>query len=236
MIKSLLLAAAILATATGAQAAVELVTNGNFETTSLTTKGYFQTNNGNGPGTNVTGWGGGAGLTFLDTPGTAAGNIYLAVYGPFSYVSPAGGNFVEADAAPSYAHAITQTIGGLTANQNYTLHFYQAAGQQAGFHGATTERWKVSFGTDSQLSSIYSLPEGGVGAWQSQTMTFTAHATSQLLSFLAVGTPDGQPPISFLDGVSLQAVPEPATWALMMVGLGMVGIAARRRNPASVVA
>ncbi len=228
-----LIAAAVLATATGAQA-VELITNGSFEQTALTTKGSFQQRNGT---TNVTGWGGGAGLAFLDTPGSADGNIYLAVYGPFAKTSPDGGNFVEADAAPSYANAITQTIKGLTIGQAYTLTFYQAAGQQKGFTGPTTERWKVSFGTDSQLSSMYSLPQGGVGAWQSQTMTFTAHATSQLLSFLAVGTPDGQPPISFLDGVSLQAaVPEPATWALLVTGFAMVGVAARRRKSASVAA
>ncbi len=183
------------------------------------------------------GLGGGAGLAFLDTPGSADGNIYLAVYGPFDKTSPDGGNFVEADAAPSYANAITQTINSLTIGQDYTLNFYQAAGQQKNFKGPTTERWKVSFGAGSQLSSMYSLSQRGVGAWQSQTMTFTAHATSQLLSFLAVGTPDGQPPISFLDGVSLQAaIPEPATWALLMTGFAMVGVAARRRNSAAVAA
>ncbi|QXQ08678.1 PEPxxWA-CTERM sorting domain-containing protein [Sphingosinicellaceae bacterium] len=62
-------------------------------------------------------------------------------------------------------------------------------------------------------------------------MTFTASAVSQVLSFLAVGTPNGAPPISFLDGVSLTAaVPEPATWGLMLVGFGAVGITARRRS------
>lgn len=231
MIKSLLLATAILATATGAQASVELVTNGSFETVASGVTGKTTFLN------HVTGWSGGSNLTFIDYPGTADDGSYLSVYGPFPNHSPDGGKFVEADGLAAYSSAFTQNITGLTAGNTYTLTFYQAAGQQKGFHGATTERWQVGFGADTQLSSQFSLPEAGVGPWQAQTLTFTAHKTEQVLSFLALGTPTGQPPISFLDGVSLQAaVPEPATWALLMIGFGMVGVAARRRQPASVAA
>jgi hypothetical protein len=39
------------------------------------------------------------------------------------------------------------------------------------------------------------------------------------------------PPTAFLDGVSLTAaVPEPATWGMMIIGLGAMGVAARRRR------
>lgn len=230
MIKTLLLTATLLTAATGVQA-VELVTNGSFETVAagVTGKTHFLNH--------VTGWSGGSNLTFIDYPGTADDGSYLSVYGPFPNHSPDGGKFVEADGLAAYSSAITQNITGLIVGQVYTLTFYQAAGQQQGFKGPTTERWKVVFGTDTQLSSQFSLPEAGVGPWQAQTMTFTAHATQQVLSFLALGTPDGQPPISFLDGVSLQgAVPEPATWALLMIGFGMVGVAVRRRKPASLAA
>jgi hypothetical protein len=230
MIKSVLLAAAVLATATGAQA-VELVTNGSFESvaSTVTKKTTFLNH--------VTGWSGGSNLTFIDYPGTADDGSYLSVYGPFPNHSPDGGKFVEADGAARYSSAITQNITGLTAGKTYTLKFFQAAGQQSGFKGSTTERWQVRFGIDTQLSSQFSLPEAGVGPWQAQTLMFTAHATHQVLSFLALGTPDGQPPISFLDGVSLQeAVPEPATWALLMVGFGLVGVATRRRQTVTVTA
>lgn len=50
------------------------------------------------------------------------------------------------------------------------------------------------------------------------------------LSFLAVGTPAGVPPFSLLDGVSMVAVPEPQTWGMLGLGLGLVGFAARRRK------
>jgi hypothetical protein len=51
-----------------------------------------------------------------------------------------------------------------------------------------------------------------------------------VLSFLASGTPNGAPPISFLDGVSLEAVPESASLALISVGLLGFGAISRRRR------
>jgi hypothetical protein len=222
----LALAASVGLAAVGGSAAssAELVKNGSFETTTLTGKGTFSGN--------VADWSGGHNLTFLDYPGTADGNVYLAVYGPFPATSPDGGNFVEMDGDPSYSSAITQTIDGLTIGQKYNVTFDQAAGQQKGFSGATTERWQVSLGSESQLSDKYSLPTHGVGAWEAQSMIFTATATSEVLSFLAKGTPNGEPPISFLDGVSLSAVPEPASWALMLIGVAGLGATARRRRSA----
>lgn len=212
-------------------AATNLVTNGSFEVNSINLgeKDYFAGK--------VDGWSGGAALTFIDAPGTADDGSYLSVYGPFPATSPDGGFFVEADGDPNYSDAIYQTISGLTVGQTYVLDFYQAAGQQVGFTGPTTERWQVTFGNEVQLSDMYSLPEGGVGPWQSQRMTFTAQSASQVLSFLAVGTPNGAPPISFLDGVSLSAaVPEPATWAMMIIGFGMVGGSIRRRKTTTALA
>lgn len=220
--KKLMLVASLMAAlaSTGASAA-NLVNNGNFSTTTLTDKGYFAGN--------VAGWSGGYNLTFLDYPGTAS-TAYLAVYPGFPSVSPDGGNFAEMDGDPNYSSAIYQTLTGLTVGKDYAVNFYEAAGQQNGFTGPTTERWQVTFGNASKLSYEYSLPQGATGPWIAQRMDFTATATSQLLSFLAVGTPNGAPPISFLDGVSVVAVPEPATWAMMLVGLGAIGAAVRRRR------
>ncbi|MCG2840022.1 PEPxxWA-CTERM sorting domain-containing protein [Sandaracinobacter sp. RS1-74] len=232
--RKIVIAAVAAAIAMPASAAVELVKNGSFELNNVNDgdKKYF-TQSG------VEHWSGGANLTFIASPGTADDpSKYLAVYGPFPETSPDGGDFVLADGDPPFAGAFWQTIEGLTIGQTYELNFWQAAGQQLDFKGPTTERWEVSFGDEVKLSSLFELPEGGVGPWEKQTMLFTATATSQVLKFLAVGTPGGAPPISFLDGVSLQAtggVPEPATWAMMLLGFGAVGFAARRRAAATAV-
>ncbi len=59
-----------------------------------------------------------------------------------------------------------------------------------------------------------------VSAWQRQTLTFTASAATNTLSFLAVGAPSGKPPFSLLTGISVDAVavPEPFTIIGTIVG------------------
>lgn len=215
--------------------AANLVVNGSFESTTATDKGYFVF-------AGVTGWSGGANsLTFLDFPGTADDGSYLSVYPGLPATSPNGGNFVEGDGDPNYSGTIYQTINGLIPGHRYDVSFYQAAGQQDGFTGPTTETWAVSLGDETRTPPTYHLPQGGVGQWQFETLTFTPIAASEVLAFLAFGTPNGAPPISFLDGVSMMAsppppVPEPAAWALMLAGFGIAGAVLRRRAaPAAVV-
>jgi len=83
-------------------------------------------------------------------------------------------------------------------------------------------------------TSIVTTTNHGFVPWQYQTFTFTANADTQSLSLLAYGTPVGQPPFALIDGLSLDAVPEPTTWGMMLIGFGVVGGVMRtRRRPVS---
>jgi hypothetical protein len=180
------------------------------------------------------GWSGGDALTEIVAPGFADNGVAPSVYGPFPTTSPDGGNFVMANGDPPYRDAFYQTLNGLTVGQTYAVSFYQAAGQDLGKTGPTTERWLVSFGNTTQASDTFHLEQAGVGQWEAQTLYFQADATSNVLTFLADGTPHGAPPISFLDGVSVDAVPEPSSLALSMLGaIGFAALVGRSRNARS---
>jgi len=77
----------------------------------------------------------------------------------------------------------------------------------------------------------------GFTGWQLENINFTATSSSELLSFLSSGTPYGTPPTALLADVSLNAdVPEPAAWALMIVGLGLSGATLRARRGKAITA
>ena len=215
---------------------VNLVTNGDFETL---TKGVGQIN---GTYTTATGWTS-SGYNFVFNGGNAdtvgakgqSGTVKLWGGNGLTY-SPAGGNFLGADGA-YLVGAITQNITGLTVGQKYDLSFYWAGAQQSGFSGETTENWTVKLGNQSFTTATVTDPSHGFTGWMQQTFTYTATSTSEILSFLATGTPSGEPPFSLLDGVKLTAadVPEPSSTALFLGGLVLLVAATRlrRRGPAA---
>jgi hypothetical protein len=203
------------------------------------------------------GWTGGTGLISIDAPGTATeaggpGNAY-PVYGPFADPPP-GGNFIQADGNPTFETSFNQVLTGLTAGTDYSLSFWQAAGQQQGFSGATTEQWKVFLGTGSfsvncgtspctvsttgdmteDDTAIMNTPSQGVSPWELVSMNFVATASSETLSFLAWGdngNTTNLPPTVFLAGVNSPALPtpEPSTWAMMIIGFLGLGFVGRRQ-------
>ena len=133
--------------------------------------------------------------------------------------------------------ALQQTINGLTAGTVYTLTFAWAADQLSGRTGATTEQLQVSLGSETHLTGILSDASQSATAWHTATMSFTATGSSEVLSFLSLGTPEGLPPMALLDNVSLtNTVPEPATWGLMLLGVAAVGASLRMRRRAASVA
>lgn len=188
-----------------------------------------------------------------NSDGTARTTTDTSATGAFKALSLSGngGNFLAADGAYGQAY-IYQVLNNLTINNYYDLTFYYAGAQQYTFTGATTEQWIVNFTNTSNSGVVldnqrYYTPvlndaSHSFTGWKTASTTFKATDTSMVLSFLAAGTPDGKPPFSLLDGVSFTehspsatSVPEPASWALMIVGFGFVGrsMRGRRLRPAA---
>ena len=226
--------AASLFSAGAAAGPLNLVQNGDFESTTMSSPTEMNQSN-------VSDWST-SGYNFIYFAGTGQTGSYTPQYnglvmlwGPslganngFTAASPTGGNFVGADGAFEVG-AITQTLTGLSVGANYAVSFYYAGAQQYGYNGATSEAWSVSLGNESFETPVLQNASHGFTGWMQETFIFSATSTSEVLSFLAIGTPNGEPPFSLLDGVSAFQVPEPGTWGMLGAGFAAMCFMGWRR-------
>jgi hypothetical protein len=196
----------------------------------------------NGEGISLTGR---FGSFSLYDPGNVAGTTPSG--GAIPNTSPGGGNFIVADGASGYDVAIYQSLTGLTTNEVYAVSFWYAAGQQYSFSGTTTEGWQVSLESSAQTTEVAAngttiqdtpaqagggLAQGAFQAWAQETFYFTASGPSQVLTFLSMGTPSGQPPAVLLSDVTMNATtPEPASVTFFAIGMAsLIGLLWYRKN------
>ena len=131
--------------------------------------------------------------------------------------------FVDDNASESLWQFVSLAVG-TTYTFNYSL-FATASGNNNAF-GFTL----FNSVSDILLSNDSSQTQVPVGVWTNYSYTFTATAADNFLDFYFQS---GATPAKdvLLDNVSIAAVPEPSTWAMMILGFAGIGFMAyRRRN------
>ena len=200
--------------------AINLVTNGGFvpNTTiqsSNASKSYripSTTNQSAIPGWRLT-----SNVYTVLTPDAAdisvsGGGVFGLYTSPGQKVASADGSgwIIQMDGDSRFRSNMSQTLTGLTQGQEYIVGFYQAGGyvNDPSYNGPNSNQFQVTFGSTAKTGALMNMAFGEVvEPWSYQQLTFTASSASQLLSFVNVGGPTGQPPIALLSGVSVQAVP-----------------------------
>ncbi len=130
----------------------------------------------------------------------------------------AGGNvFVELDTSANSAMSRLLNAG------TYSLDFLYSArpGVAAGSNGI-----EVLLNGNSLLSVTAS--GGSATSWSTFFVTPFFASAGSTLTFQAIGTSDSYG--GYVDNINISAVPEAATWAMMLTGFGVIGFAARRRQ------
>lgn len=192
---------AALAAPLGALAATELVGNGSFEANAQAAGSWSIY-----PALNS--WTGGAGGIELrnNVAGTARD----------------GSNFVELDTTRN--STMSQDLAGNNTGW-VTLSFWYSAREytRAGSNGL-----QLSFG--GQTIDLLGTDNLGPGhQWLQYTGSFLLSGFNDTLTFAALGTSDSYG--TSLDKISVMAVPEPASTAMLLAGLGVLGVVSRRRRP-----
>lgn len=163
-------------------------------------------------------------VNLVSDPSFEAGGIGwtfngFAVSSVIGGVGPFSGNLFASNVCVGVPCTLSQTVA-TTAGGIYTIDFHFNPGLFVTSSGGSL----TVFWDGSQIG-----PDIGIGplGYANHAYRVTATTASTLLEFRGVQIPAA----SGLDDVSVTAyVPEPASWALMVAGFGLVGAVLRRRS------
>jgi len=204
----LLLVTAAIALSTGSAHAANLITNGGFESPIVTNGNYA----------NVP-------VDIASIPGWVSDNVDVvnnyAGFGAYE-----GSNWLDLVGFGSTG-SISQTFNTV-AGQRYILTFAFSHNSLAGLGSASG---LVSVG-DLLRTVTHSTGNGNAPDYRIFRRTFTATGPTSTLSFVTTAG-SGNAGLA-LDSVSVTAVPEAATWAMMIAGFAFAGGALRVRRRAGI--
>jgi hypothetical protein len=192
---------------------INLVTNGAFNTSpALSPGGWGLYTNGQ-----VAGW------TTTDSGGQIEIDTVGAI-GPGSDQYLAGGETQTLEVNANNPEDVQQTITGLTVGQTYVLSWDY--GDRPGSGPESMQVWLngvlVTVNSDNRNNSVLE--------WNGNDFVITATSTSELLSFDGLADSGIASYGNEVAAVSLIATPEPATWLLMLSGIGLLGFALWRQR------
>jgi hypothetical protein len=187
------------------------------------------------------------GLTVTD------GTVDLVASGDFGIICPGGaGACVDLDGSTNNSGLTSSASYAFGAGQRMELSFLFSGNQR----GGADDSFEVRFNLSGFNTGTYGYNSTALG---SLTFSFASNE----IGFLITGVPSGFGPTDFtlfftadnagsasfsfedfgndnvgivIDNVALAAVPEPSTWAMLILGFGVVGAAARRRRSAQRIA
>lgn len=210
--------------------AANLITNGGFENQSdapATPTGSY-TSNSPTNWTTDSGWNSSlynqvVGATYVYPH---SGSYAVRFFGSSPYGSPA-----------TLSQMFTDVIGG-----SYTVAFFTYNNNYAGVTGSRPQNYLTAAAGGQSISVPDNVRGGFVSAgcydcWVQETFSFIGTGSDTLS--IAANTDKGYwylDDVSVTGGaISVAAVPEPSTWAMMLVGFGGIGFSMRRRRRVTVL-
>jgi hypothetical protein len=116
---------------------------------------------------------------------------------------------------------VAQTLA-TTAGQSYSLTF-----GYSGRQGSSGDSTMAVYWGGTLINTITAAPTSN---WKTFSNTLLASGNNTELKFVSLGPTGSTTYGSYLDGVSVTAVPEPETYAMLLAGLGLMATIARRRR------
>ncbi len=214
-------AATIAALVTG-EAAAQSVQNGSFEAVQIGSP-FFSTNPTDIPGWTHTGTVGDALLWGI---GYSDGGGSVTVAGDGKQFITLGGGFLTSGSA-AWSTDITDLTPGKTYDLNFKIAF------EGGDTPLSSQVMTVGFSSGSSTaSSTFTAPANSFNYWNiwlPETKVFSATGTSATVDFSVTNQINDMG----LDAVSVttpSAIPEPSTWAMLLLGFAGVGYLGYRRR------